>query len=314
MYTVIRPIHGVTFADTRTSEMRVNSIISIVSSEGLDELKLKHNLVGMEIEGFDHFKKDRVETYAIFKLPSKSHKNAKVESIKHAKYLDILIRIIMKNPHERLSPGLFEVRNPVDVECLVIESNQKEGEGRMRSFSSVGNGSLVGGTFSLRDDSVFTDKRQLRNFCEMLARAKHSKYEKKLILAAEWIGKAINEVDYKNMIIYSFFAIETMIVTRDSGSVTSQVAENTAFLIFDTIADRKSAIKGMKNFYKVRSKIVHGRNVENIEKVAEKVVEISGDIFKNLVIREDLGHINSTEKLDEFFNNIRLSGTKTIAL
>jgi hypothetical protein len=312
-YTIIRPIFGLKFHNEKTESMKVNDNIKILSKIGLEKIKKTQSGSALQYSAFESLEKEsklEVFCFMMCEVDAIDIEEAISISYYYSLKLENILRLIQKEPHDRLSVGLLSVRNPIPETVIGLDKDSRP----IHRNSNIGKGSPLGGFNMLREERHFSDPTQFKKLCDLIIKEKLTNYENKLSLASEWIGKAINEIEDRNKIIYSFFAIESLLNLTQSEPITTQISENTALILSNNLSKRKEIISKMKKLYKVRSKIVHGEIVNNINDEGKQAVNYAWHILVNLLVRDDLDYIKSEKALKEYLLNIKLSGTEPIQL
>lgn len=141
--------------------------------------------------------------------------------------------------------------------------------------------------------------------CEKL-----SPLNKKIIIAIEWIGKALWERDYTKSFFQIMIAFEVLLQHQSnsliSPSIANQISEWGAFIYSDNNDERLKIFKKIKELYGLRSKIVHsGFNDINTGNLYD-ALSIIKNIIINLITKEEYNNI-SIESLNEIINNKKFS-------
>ncbi|MFT3796545.1 hypothetical protein [Flavobacterium sp.] len=127
-----------------------------------------------------------------------------------------------------------------------------------------------------------------------------SPLNKKIVVAIEWIGKALWERDYTKSFIQMMIAFEVLLQHQSnalvSSSIANQISEWGAFIFSEKKEIRLKTYKKIKELYALRSKVVHsGFNEVNADNLFDALSLIK-NIIVNLVINEEYHEI-STESL-----------------
>ena len=114
------------------------------------------------------------------------------------------------------------------------------------------------------DDVFFCKNRNFSRLWDIYERSitKKNTLEKRLLNAAIAIGESALSKDVKNSIIYTSMAFE-ILFSFDEGSlfqksIADRLADTFAFIVAVNKATRLQTIKSVKEFYRLRSALVHG--------------------------------------------------------
>jgi len=135
-------------------------------------------------------------------------------------------------------------------------------------FSNANN--LIGpiNIVDIRDD-FFINQNGNKRIWDILKQNNASDLEHKILNSIEWTGKGLNEMDNSKAFIQFFFAIEALLTYNDgdmiSPSIANSISETISFILCDKLKDRLEMEKIIKNLYKKRSAIVHGRASANLQ-------------------------------------------------
>lgn len=145
------------------------------------------------------------------------------------------------------------------------------------------------------------------NLNDLLNLVSRSEIQNKLLLGLRWIGEATYPDSSEARFTKLSFALETMIGGDASDNpflttrgLTATLAERTAFLLGEDYDSRKKWDLDVKNYYRRRSAIVHGRPT-NIQ--LEELIEL-GNLTRNIFWRLlDLSpEIATNNQLQEWTN------------
>ena len=114
-----------------------------------------------------------------------------------------------------------------------------------------------------------------------------------------WTAKATHENDDSIAYVECFLALEAILMEQDgfiNKSITAQISEYVAFLLCKELDKRIALEKKLKQLYKIRSAIAHGKNINNIS------MEVR-DIFK--IVKHVIYLILYADKNTRKFKNIK---------
>lgn len=139
---------------------------------------------------------------------------------------------------------------------------------------------------------------------KLIVKPDKSDIEKRLMIAIEWIGKAVLELDKSKSLVQYVFAIEALLQYNDgafvSASIVSQLSDAAAFIISDNLEGRKKIAKQIKVIYQNRSAIAHGGNKITSDTVLEDVFRICHLLIYILLTNPLLSDFDTAAKLNEW--------------
>ena len=122
---------------------------------------------------------------------------------------------------------------------------------------------------------------------QIFIKEEKSKFENNLLKAINWIGTSIDENNCELKIVEIAFAFETLLSNRDDGfnkNLTSGLAESYAIINGVNYQERIKLEKEFKEFYSIRSSVVHGdskNNTYNIEIYTKMITNTIGKLLNN---------------------------------
>ena len=130
--------------------------------------------------------------------------------------------------------------------------------------------------------------------------------EKRIYNAIIWLGMALEEKNDSVAFIQAMFSIECLLQQQEepfSKSTVALISEEIAFLLGNSRDERKQFEKQFKDFYKTRSKIVHGKATDLSNVQVFEIVELSKRIIKALLVM----NVDSLKSLSEVISDLRYS-------
>ncbi|MDP1879981.1 MAG: HEPN domain-containing protein [Parachlamydiaceae bacterium] len=135
--------------------------------------------------------------------------------------------------------------------------------------------------------------------------------EKRIFIAIEWVGKAVQEIDKSKSLVQFIFAIEAMLQPDKrefvSPSIVSQLSEWSAFIINDEKEKRKEIAKYFKDLYSIRSAIAHGASKE----VSMDSLQIALQIIKLIILafltQEPYKNMQKFDELQNVMTDLKFS-------
>jgi len=129
--------------------------------------------------------------------------------------------------------------------------------------------------------------------------------ENRMLNAAIWGGKAIYEGATAIGYLQCMMAIESLLNVDQgqiiSPSITNQIAERTAFLLYDSLQDRLIMDKKMRELYNARSKIAHGKDYKLSESHFHESYQILRYLVSFFMTDPKLEEIKTEKELSNHF-------------
>ncbi|MBD2652779.1 hypothetical protein H6G45_04555 [Synechocystis sp. FACHB-383] len=139
-----------------------------------------------------------------------------------------------------------------------------------------------------------------------------NKFQKRILLAIEWIGQSIAEPLPQSAFLKSAIALEIIFTYSEKAIITpsilNQISEGTALILGKDIKDRLEIEAKVKKLYGLRSAIVHSGNKNISESDYHNMLEISRAVVAKLLTSKALISIESVEKLYELLKRTKYSG------
>jgi hypothetical protein len=124
----------------------------------------------------------------------------------------------------------------------------------------------------------------LRSFQDSLGRLSKRFVQNQAILRAVDIYGSCSDVKSKeDEITDLFICLESLMLEQDEG-LSFRLAQRTANLLGDTSESRRMIYKQLRDFYGLRSKIVHGSTLSNTQRERLKTVQSLRDIARRVVL------------------------------
>ncbi|MFW2504583.1 hypothetical protein [Clostridium diolis] len=146
---------------------------------------------------------------------------------------------------------------------------------------------------------------------EIARKINKSDIEKRLLIAVEWIGKGVNDLDDAKAFVQFIFAIEGLLKQNEGGiinaSISSQISEFAAFLIGYTLEERIKIEKLCKNLYTKRSAIAHGGSQSITKEDLENALDLSKKLVIKILTSPEFSCINSINEIAEWIKKKRYS-------
>ena len=179
-------------------------------------------------------------------------------------------------------------------------------------FSQSSN--LIGLTKALPLDDPFfsSEKDGCKTIWELTKKDNVNKFQRRIILAIEWIGQSITEKSPQIAFLKAAIALEIIFTYSEKNIITpsilNQISESTA-LILGTSKDKRIEIESkVKKLYGLRSKIVHSGNKNTKKEDHEHILRIARGIVIKLVTADLFKNIDSVENLYKALKEVKYSG------
>lgn len=163
------------------------------------------------------------------------------------------LRFLIADTHGRFGVGVFVSRPIGTQEHLVLyETGAQSGNQYVGPFDRV----------ALSDPWFHDESTGSRRIWSLLARDPND-WERRLLKAIDWIGKALHDPNPDDAFVQYVFALEALLVFDEKGtsfgpSIVHNIAESTAFVLGRTLEGRIEIEGKIKGLYGIRSAIAHG--------------------------------------------------------
>jgi len=139
-----------------------------------------------------------------------------------------------------------------------------------------------------------------------------NKFQKRILLAIEWIGQSIRESLPQSAFLKAAIALEIIFTHNEktiiNASILSQISEGTALILGKSVDERLEIETEVKNLYGLRSAIVHSGNKDISRSDHLKILKVSRNVLTKLLTDEKLMSIDSVENLYKLLKQIKYSG------
>ena len=196
--------------------------------------------------------------------------------------------------------ALLGRENVEGIKHLEMENNRI----RTTSDQTVGNPVLH---WHLSDHDVRNHTRSL-GFGEvgkLLALGKRTRFQETLLDALLLYSRSTREKDIAGKLVYTFAAMESVLLRNDTEPIQQNVGERMAFINQSTAEKRRDVIRNYKSVYALRSKFVHhGHTIEERDTVWHFMIE-AWALFTNLA--KDSSRFATKEALIDYLEGMKLS-------
>ncbi len=163
------------------------------------------------------------------------------------------------------------------------------------------------------DNPYFTDENfGYRYIWQMANMNSLNQFQKRILLAIEWIGQSIMEPLPQSAFLKAAIALEIIFTYNEktiiNASILSQISEATALILGESVEERLKIETEVKNLYGLRSAIVHSGNKDINRSDHLKILDVSRSVLTKLLTSEKLMSIDSVENLYKLLKQIKYSG------
>jgi hypothetical protein len=141
--------------------------------------------------------------------------------------------------------------------------------GRIRGEAHQGVGVPVM-NFHLSDEEISRYKETLGfdSASELLTLDRRTDFQGKLLDALLLYSRSTREKDLAGRLVYMLVAIETLLLRDANESIEQNIGERMAFVLANTLEERRATVRHLKDAYRLRSKFIHhGETIDDIETV-----------------------------------------------
>ena len=243
-----------------------------------------------------------------FKAKARHHEKAVEIADKYFERFEYLIKFTMGSRSPRYEIGILSYLGWRRRRAYAITP---DGIG---SFSASNHGAIEKLPI---DDPYFNDKEAGYDYLWKIATLNDAnKFQKRILLAVEWIGQSIAESQLPSAFIKSAIALEIIFThsekTLITPSILNQISEGTAIILGDNIESRLEVEKSIKALYSKRSAIVHSGNKDINESDCQNMLAHARAVIISLLSNVESREINSIEMLYDRIKKSKYSGNKIL--
>lgn len=217
---------------------------------------------------------------------------------------ELILRYVIGNPTSRFEVGVLNYQGWRHRRAYIFSDDGK-----------VSNTASNHGSFEPipLDDPYFSSEEAGYKYAWDIASSKKlNKFQKRILLAIEWIGQSIAEPLPQSAFLKSAIALEIIFTYSEKSIITpsilNQISEGAALLLGGTVEERLEIESKVKKLYGLRSAIVHSGNKNISESDHQNMLGISRSVVAKLLTSEILINIESVEKLYELLKSTKYSG------
>lgn len=235
------------------------------------------------------------------KVRARENKKAQELAYEKMRKIESVMRFFAIIYGESYDIGIFEFRS-YNVDNVYIFSEDNIGESNHCS-----------GCFGDIIWESFYEKYKvlLDELFKLIFKDKLSEIEKRILLAVDFCSRATYDRESTVGFLEAMMAIEALLQMNSDGlvtpSITYQITEYCAFLLHTTSEERKNLDKIMRNLYKIRSKISHGKQ-EHIDKSEfQQLLIIAVNLIIQFLSNDRLKVMKKDAELQEYIKNLKYS-------
>jgi len=139
-----------------------------------------------------------------------------------------------------------------------------------------------------------------------------NKFQKRIMLAVEWIGQSIADPSPQSAFIKAAIALEIIFTYNErdiiTPSIMNQISESIALILGSSVDERLKLESSVKKLYGLRSKIVHFGNKDISQADYKTLVEIARSVIRKILTSDKLNSVDSVQNLYTILKQIKYSG------
>ncbi|OSP49366.1 hypothetical protein B7G55_15975 [Aeromonas hydrophila] len=218
---------------------------------------------------------------------------------------ELILRYIIGNPTTRFEVGILNYQGWRNRRAYIFSEDG-------HSFSSHSNhGSIE--PIPLDNQYFRSEEAGHKYAWEITSEVNLNKFQKRVVLAIEWIGQSIAEPSPQSAFLKAAIALEIIFTYSEKSIITpsilNQISEGTALILGENVADRIELESKVKYLYSLRSAIVHSGNKNISKEDHESMLFVARSVIAKLLTSEKLREISSIEKLYELLKSTKYSGS-----
>lgn len=142
----------------------------------------------------------------------------------------------------------------------------------------------------------------------LLTKPKANGYEKSLLTAIQWAGRAAFAVRREEAFLLNAIALESVLLTEsEKEGVTDKLRTRIAHLIGGSLETRKEVHRTVRDLYRTRSKIVHNGSYQVTDLEREAIQGIALTCINRLCTDEAFRNLSTPQDLVAWFDKLILS-------
>ena len=296
-FSVFREIYGITF-ETSIDPVSLGNytIYHFQSHKHIIEAK---SSVKPRDNRFDFSPKYLIE----WKADAKHYKKAIEIADSYFEKFELILHYIIGRPNSKYEVKIFNYQGRNNRDAIVFSDG-----GLATSSTSHGASKELP-----IDNHSFTNENLGYKFIWKMADTNSlNQFQKRILLAIEWIGQSIREPLPQSAFLKAAIALEIIFTYNEktiiNASILSQISEGTALILGKSVDERLEIETEVKNLYGLRSAIVHTGNKDISRSDHLKILKVSRNVLTKLLTDEKLMSIDSVENLYKLLKQIKYSG------
>lgn len=286
-FTVYRPIQGV-HLDNKSERLKLGKY------EILHYPSVKSSFPGSGSEESSLVWLGESPSYLIGWPVSARHQEKATEiADAHFSKFELLTKYLIGQLDDRFEVGVLNYRGARLNKAYVFEPHGPAGQSNNRQ----------GACESIPlDDPYFTNPQSGHSIVwELASKIQLNEFEKRLLLAIEWIAQAMQEQSASSAFIKAAISLEIFFTHNEKALVTpsilSQVAENTAMLLADGVDERLEIERQVKKLYSVRSSIAHSGKKDILREQLIQMLRVARTVVTKIITSDKLLALKTIEEL-----------------
>jgi hypothetical protein len=139
-----------------------------------------------------------------------------------------------------------------------------------------------------------------------------NKFEKRIMLAVEWIGQSMADPSPQSAFIKAAIALEIIFTYNEkeiiTPSIMNQISESIALILGSSVDERLKIESRVKKLYGLRSKIVHSGKKDISQADYKTLLEIARSVIIKILTSDKLNSVDSVGDLYTILKKIKYSG------
>jgi len=217
---------------------------------------------------------------------------------------ELILRYIIGNTTSRFEVGVLNYQGWKRRQAYVFSED-----------GQVSNSATSHGSFQSipLDDPYFSNEEAGYKYAwDIASRNNLNKFQKRILLAIEWIGQSIAEPLPQSAFLKSAIALEIIFTHSEktiiTPSILNQISESAALILGEDTQERLQIEAKVKKLYGLRSAIVHSGNKDISAADHQNMLAVSRSVVAKLLTSKALVPITSVEQLYELLKHTKYSG------
>jgi len=217
---------------------------------------------------------------------------------------ELILRYVIGNATSRFEVGVLNYQGLTRRLAYIFSD-----DGQV-STSATSHGSFQ--PIPLNDQYFSNEEAGCKYAWEIASSNNLNKFQKRVLLAIEWIGQSIAESSPQSAFLKSAIALEIIFTYNEktiiTPSILNQISEGAALVLGQSVKERLQIETKVKKLYGLRSAIVHSGNKNISTADHHNMLDISRSVVAKLLTSKALLSITSVEELYELLKHTKYSG------